>query len=97
MDLNRFKGTAQEFDARYGTHIEYPDEPPVEPPVVIIPIKYVYVTAGSLNMRSAPGDLSPQADIGTLRYGSDVPVIEEKDGWYRIEGWISSAYTRAKK
>ena len=31
MDLNRFKGTAQEFDVRYGTHIADPDEPPADP------------------------------------------------------------------
>lgn len=93
MDLVRWYGTVNEFNIRYGTHIQ--PLTPLTPIVPIIPKKYVYINTDALNMRSTP-EVTPTNDIGTLKSGDDVPVIEEKNGWYRIEGWISSFYTRPK-
>ncbi|MBO4351328.1 MAG: SH3 domain-containing protein [Proteobacteria bacterium] len=55
----------------------------------------VYITASVLNVRSGPG--TSYGKIGSLSQGSQVTVLEEKDGWYRIEyegkeGWISAEY-----
>jgi len=60
----------------------------------IVPQKYVYINTTALNMRSLPSANSK--DLGTIKLNDDVPVIEEKNGWYRIEGWISKSYTRIK-
>ena len=55
----------------------------------------VIITASSLNVRSGPG--TGYDKIGSLSQGSTAKVLEEKDGWYRIEyegkeGWISAEY-----
>jgi len=63
--------------------------PPPPPPVTIIqPIKKVRVTA-NLNVRSSASSAS--ADLGTLKYGSIVPVIESVSGWYRASGWFNAS------
>jgi GH25 family lysozyme M1 (1,4-beta-N-acetylmuramidase) len=91
MDLDRYYNTLESFNLRYKTDVE-----PVQPVIPIKPIKYVYINATALNMRSIPGDITPPTDIGTIKMNDDVPVVEERNGWYRIEGWISKAYTRPK-
>jgi len=93
MDLNRYWGSVGTFNLHYNAHIEplFPPTPPIEP---LVPISYV-ITTGNLNMRDRPG-YPLGIDIGTLKLGDDIPVMEEKDGWYRIEGWISKQYTKPK-
>jgi len=90
MDLDRANYTVAGFNTHYGTHIE-----PFEQLIPIRPIKYAYINTEALNMRSTP-EVTPTNDIGTLKLNDDVPIIEEKNGWYRIEGWISKNYTRPK-
>lgn len=92
IDLDRYYGTPEQFNEQYG--LDLPVPPPPEPIEEIKPKKYVIVTAAGLNMRSLPKANS--TDIGTIKYGDDVPVIEEKDGWYKVEGWISGYYTKPK-
>ncbi|GEM_PF-719944 len=55
----------------------------------------VIITASSLNVRTGPG--TNYDKIGSLSQGASAKVLEEKDGWYRIEyegkeGWISAEY-----
>lgn len=89
IDLNRFNGTPLDYQA-------WLNNASVPPPDTgeIDPSKIVLVTASALNIRSLPTATS--RDIGTLPYGADVPVMEERDGFYRIEGWISKNYTSDK-
>jgi GH25 family lysozyme M1 (1,4-beta-N-acetylmuramidase) len=98
MDLKRYYGTVDEFNIRYNTHILPSGQVvPPPPPSVIVPLKYVVITAEALNMRSIPGGNPPiGADIGTLKNGDDIPVVEERSGWYRTEGWVSAAWTRPR-
>lgn len=56
----------------------------------------VVVSASSLNVRTGPS--TNYNKIGSLASGTHVTVLEEKNGWYKInyegkEGWISAAYT----
>lgn len=57
----------------------------------------VVSVSNALNVRTGPGTSYDKID--TLKNGDRVTVLEEKDGWYRIqysggkEGWISKAYT----
>ncbi len=54
---------------------------------------YVKVTASSLNIRTGPSTDHEKA--GALRTGRIVQVLEEADGWYRIDGgYISAEYTQ---
>jgi len=97
MDLNRENCTVNAFNLKHKTHIEPIGGiivPPVPNPDEIIPSKYVYIKSGSLNIRSLPS-ISGK-DIGTLAYGDDIPIVEECNGWYRINGWINADYTRPK-
>jgi len=55
----------------------------------------VTTTGGALNVRSAPN--TGAAIIGTLPNGTRITILEERNGWYRInmgdrEGWISSSF-----
>ena len=53
--------------------------------------KYAVVTASSLNVRSAPG--TDAEKVGTLAAGEQVKILEELDGWVRIDsGYISADY-----
>jgi uncharacterized protein YgiM (DUF1202 family) len=90
MDMDRYYGTPQQFAKDYNLE---PPEPPIIPPE-IKPIKYVIINTAGLNMRSLP-DVS-SVDIGTLQQGDDVPVTDEQNGLYKIEGWISKDYTKPK-
>ena len=101
MDLDIFNGYLTDFNAKYHVNLQ-PLTPPVEPPLPpiepLVPKRYVVVTANGLNMRSVPGVIDPSTDIGTLHYGDDIPVLEERNGWIRTEGWVSgdSRYVRPK-
>lgn len=92
MDLDRYNGTLDQFNTEYHLNLK-PIEPPVGPDPVV-PKKYVVIAANALNMRALPSAQSQ--DIGTLKYGDDVPVIEESGSWYKIAGWIYAPYTKPK-
>jgi hypothetical protein len=67
----------------------FPPEPCAEE---IIKTVKVNVTGAYLNVRAEP--TSASVDLGELYDDSVVPVVEEKNGWYRIgQGWISKTYT----
>ncbi|MBQ4360406.1 MAG: SH3 domain-containing protein [Proteobacteria bacterium] len=56
----------------------------------------VVVSATTLNVRTGPS--TDYSKIGALSSGARVTVLEEKNGWYKInyngqEGWISASYT----
>jgi len=58
-------------------------------------IKKGTTTASYLFVRSGAG--TKYDTITGLRKGTAVNILEEKDGWYRIEsGWISSKYVKLK-
>ena len=49
------------------------------------------ITASSLNVRSGPS--TDHEKVGSLAAGRVVELLEESDGWYRIEnGYISTEY-----
>ena len=55
----------------------------------------VTTTGGALNVRSAPNTGAPA--IGTLANGTRIAILEERNGWYRInfngrEGWVSGSF-----
>lgn len=73
--------------------------PTTQPPPASAPPELRYVTASSLNVRTAPnttGDV-----IGKLQNGHQVSVLRRENGWLLIqtapgtEGWISGQYTSA--
>jgi len=58
------------------------------------------VTAKSLNVRAEP--TATGMILGSLKKGTEVRVLEEKDGWKRVqsdgaapEGWVHGDYLRA--
>ena len=57
------------------------------------------VTAKSLNVRAEPNTTGMV--LGTLKKGTEVRVLEEKDGWKRVqsdgaapEGWVHGDYLK---
>lgn len=61
----------------------------------VAPTKHYEINATSLNIRSGPG--TNHSILMTLKNGTVVRVLEEKNGWTRIsydgkEGWASSEY-----
>ena len=57
------------------------------------------VTAKSLNVRAEPN--TKGMVLGTLKKGAEVRVLEEKDGWKRVqsdgaapEGWVHGDYLK---
>lgn len=53
--------------------------------------RYGTVQVSSLNVRSGPG--SSYRKVSTLSSGAQVEILEELDGWYRIEGgYVSGQY-----
>jgi GH25 family lysozyme M1 (1,4-beta-N-acetylmuramidase) len=96
MDLDRYFGTVNDFNARFGTHILPIGEVPPEPPQdEIKPIKYIFINTGALNVRSTPNVTSTN-DIGTVQYNDDFGVTKQEGDWLKIEGWIHGGYTRPK-
>ncbi len=69
-----------------------PDSPTTDTPQPTSPDQRLgAVTALTLNIRSGP-DTSHQK-VGTLTLGTQVTVLGEENGWYKIEkGYISSEY-----
>lgn len=62
------------------------------------PVKYVSVSATSLNVRTKPNGLAPKAlDRFPVLFGSVLRVYAEKNGWYKISSsanhWIYGIYT----
>lgn len=55
-------------------------------------VKTGKVNTSTLNIRSGPG--ASYKDIGDLKSGDIVEILEEKDGWYKIveEKWVSGKY-----
>ena len=58
------------------------------------------VTANSLNVRAEPTKTG--MILGSLKKGTEVRVLEEKDGWKRVqsdgvapEGWVHGDYLKA--
>ena len=71
-----------------------PTETPTAAPVET---KTGKVTASSLNVRAGAG--TSYDKVGKLANGTAVKVLDEKDGWYKIEagsvtGWVSAAYIK---
>ncbi len=74
------------------TPTETPTEKPTETPVET---KTGKVTASSLNVRSGAGTTYDK--VAKITKGTAVTVLDEKDGWYKIEtgsvtGWVSGEY-----
>jgi hypothetical protein len=94
IDLNRFNGSVDDFNKLHGTSVlPLGVVAPIEVPE---PMQFLYrakVTASALNVRQGPSVST--ADLGELLCNSVVPVVEEKDGWIRIDGWINKSYTKA--
>jgi len=87
MDLDRYYGTVDEFNARYGTHIlpigQTPPQPPPELP------EYFIVNTGELNIRREPNPSSSIYIIGKTYSGKKwkpIGVVTGTDGnqWWRI-------------
>ena len=75
-----------------GTVTPTPTETPTETPVET---KTGKVTASSLNVRAGAG--TSYDKVAKLTKGTAVTVLDEKDGWYKIEsgsvtGWVSAEY-----
>ena len=71
-----------------------PPPPPPPPPTGVLQ-GTVSTASGSLNVRATPN--AGAAIIGTLPRGSRITILEERNGWYRInfnnrEGWVSSSF-----
>jgi len=64
--------------------------PPPDPPEKPVRPRFVGRVTGNLNVRTEPGALAPETDIGTLLRGSEVPVIRSKAGYHFIAGWVHS-------
>lgn len=74
---------------------EPPTEPPSSPPPTTTVTYGVCIADYALTVRSGPGVTFPPVDY--LRNGQRVRVLEQKDGWARLEspaGWSSLRYLR---
>ncbi|MDR2207260.1 MAG: SH3 domain-containing protein [Flavobacteriaceae bacterium] len=65
-------------------------------------LKYVSVTADSLNVRTGASVSNPKAkDRNPALFGAVLRIYEEKNNWYKIsstsEHWVSAAYTKTVK
>ncbi|MCA9570664.1 MAG: SH3 domain-containing protein, partial [Myxococcales bacterium] len=75
-----------------------PPEPP-EPPAPAEPADRVFVTASSLNLRSAPDG----AAIGKLRVASPLQILDRKPGWLHVrvengkEGWVAEGFVSPER
>jgi hypothetical protein len=79
------------LDAIAGNETPEPPPPEPEPGEVITPLYLGRVKGTVLNVRNqAEPALIPATDIGDLMHDSVVPVVEVKNGWARIEGWVKA-------
>lgn len=70
---------------------------PNNPAITVL--KYVYVTATSLNIRLDAGvNYAKATERNSVQYGAILRVYEEKNGWYKISSsakyWVSGRYTQ---
>lgn len=89
VDVNEFYGSVTDLYALCSSTPPCPSPPP---PEEIVPMYRVQVTTTALNVRSLPSASSK--DLGDLKSGDILPVVGEMDGWVRVNGWISSTYTK---
>lgn len=80
-------------DKTEGGSTPEPEQPPASTDGTV-----VVVDATTLNVRTGPS--ADYSKLGSLGHGDKVSVLEEKDGWYRIDyngqdGWIKASYTHA--
>lgn len=99
IDLDRYNGTVAQFNTEFGTNIqelggEMPPPPPPPPtPDEIQPLYQVTATGTPyLNFRGSPKVTAK--DIGNALPGDVLPIVEERDGWGRVEGWVNLQFTR---
>lgn len=93
-------GQAQKYRETFGGRVEEPKVEKVkeiEPPKIEEPKMDPYmaeVTASRLNYRTGPS-LSYKI-ISTFKKGEKIEIVEEKDGWGRVEnkGWVSLQYVK---
>jgi len=89
IDLDRYNGTCDQFNAQYGTHIlPIGSVDPTPPPPVTVPEKVIVNTSG-LNIRHVPDASSPTTVCATTTYGKVLyPEAIEKDNdgreWYKL-------------
>lgn len=98
MDLDRYYGTVEEFNARYGTHIlpigeTEPPEPPQELPAYFMPNG----SAGYINIRSAPNPFSETYIIGKANNNKKWEPIEKVIGTDGKEWWRINEYAYVAK
>lgn len=90
IDLNWWNGTQAEFDAVYGGNPDLPPGPSGPPTRTVI------ITAlWGLRVRTEPNTISRV--LKTLRYGSEVRVIDQPGDWLKLAdepGWISRQWVR---
>lgn len=78
-----------------------PAETTTTPPETKTPDKIVYITAdGGLNMREDAS--SSSKSLAVIPNGTKLTVLEEKDGWYKVEyngqtGWVSKDFVSETK
>lgn len=95
IDLNRFNGTAADFERRFGVPPHYSDgAPPVppEPPAEELP-EFVTTTAFALNLRWSPAVVTGNK-FGVLPYGTKLKVIGQSGDWYQIAGYVHKDYVK---
>ncbi|QGQ48171.1 SH3 domain-containing protein [Metabacillus sediminilitoris] len=71
-----------------------PTEEP-EKPIEDIQQKDGVITSSTLNVRTGPS--TSYASIGSISFNTDVKILDEQDGWYKIQsgdmtGWSSGSY-----
>ena len=76
------------------------EAPPAEGAADVPMLPMEIVTAKSLNVRAEPN--TKGMILGALKKGTEVRVLEEKDGWKRVqsdgaapEGWVHADFLKA--
>ena len=98
IDLNRYNGTVAQFNAEFGTDIkelgDLPVPPPPTPPPDEIHPLYQVTATGTPYVNFRGGPKVTNTDIGNALPGDVLPIVEEKDGWGRVEGWVNLQFTK---
>lgn len=77
------------------TKLQEVEEKPVEEkkPIKKAKKKEGVVVGGTLNVRNAPGG----SIIGSLQSGDVIEILEEQDGWYKIDkGFVMAKFVEVK-